>query len=63
MQDRRELMVRSDAAPPNSILEVGHESLITSHYFVGPGGGLRSISVGTAIDRAPFFPTARAAKK
>ena len=32
-------------------------------YFVGKGGPLRSISVGTAIDRAPFFPTARTAKK
>jgi len=30
---------------------------------VGIGGGRRSISVATAIDRAPFFPTARTAKK
>ena len=30
---------------------------------VGMGGGRRSISVATAIDRAPFFPTARTAKK
>ena len=37
----------------------------TVHCFVpvGNGGGRRSISVGTAIDRAPFFPTARTAKK
>jgi hypothetical protein len=30
---------------------------------VGSGGGRRSISVGAAIDRAPFFPTDRTAKK
>jgi hypothetical protein len=30
---------------------------------LGSGGGRRSISVGTAIDRAPFFPTDRTAKK
>ena len=37
----------------------------TVHCFVpvGNGGGRRSISVGAAIDRAPFLPTARTAKK
>src|SRR5436305_2246820 len=30
---------------------------------VGPGGARRSISVGTAIERAPFLPTERTAKK
>jgi hypothetical protein len=29
----------------------------------GGGGGRRFISVGTAIDRDPFLPTARTAKK
>ena len=33
------------------------------YFLVGSGGGLRSISVTTAIERAPFFPTARTAKK
>jgi hypothetical protein len=33
------------------------------YFLVGIGGGLRSISVTTAIERAPFFPTARTAKK
>src|SRR5262245_4411385 len=35
------------------------------HYLVGvgPGGGRRSISVETAIERAPFLPTERTAKK
>src|SRR5258708_2993869 len=39
--------------------------LITDHCLLGEGsgGGLRSISVGAAIDRAPFLPTARTAKK
>jgi hypothetical protein len=31
--------------------------------LLGNGGPRRSISVGTAIDRAPFFPTDRTAKK
>src|ERR1700732_3026149 len=39
--------VRGDAARPG----------------LGGGGGRRSISVGTAMERAPFFPTARTAKK
>jgi hypothetical protein len=33
------------------------------YFLLGIGGGLRSISVTTAIERAPFFPTARTAKK
>jgi hypothetical protein len=39
---------------------LGRSSL---YFLVGSGGGLRSISVTTAIERAPFFPTARTAKK
>jgi len=43
------------------------ERLLNSHCYcfvpAGNGGPRRSISVGTAIDRAPFFPTARTAKK
>jgi hypothetical protein len=42
-----------------------YKLLTTDHCLVpaGSGGGRRSISVGTAIERAPFFPTARTAKK
>ena len=38
---------------------------LTDHCLLGEGsgGGRRSISVGTAIERAPFLPTARTAKK
>ena len=38
---------------------------IVGYYFgaLGSGGGLRSISVGTAMERAPFLPTGRTAKK
>ncbi len=39
--------------------------LAADHCLLGDGngGGRRSISVGTAIERAPFLPTARTAKK
>jgi hypothetical protein len=48
----------------NSSADVPMEANIRALYLlVGSGGGLRSISVTTAIERAPFFPTARTAKK
>jgi hypothetical protein len=39
--------------------------VFATYCFVpaGSGGGRRSISVGTAMERAPFLPTARTAKK
>ncbi len=53
---------------PKMAVPQGHR--LTCHYnlfycFVpaGRGGGRRSISVGTAMERAPFLPTARTAKK
>ena len=50
-------------APPVQILFIDSGKVTAEHYLLVPGGGLRSISVGTAIDRAPFLPTARTAKK
>src|SRR2546429_1538937 len=54
-------------APRQAHLRSGSKSFRTRIDYwllrVGPGGARRSISVGTAIEPAPFLPTERTAKK
>jgi hypothetical protein len=54
-------MGRSGLRPYMSVLRL---SPVVVYFFSAAGAGRRGVGTeGTAIERAPFFPTARTAKK
>ena len=56
-------LIRIYTQTPQSMTVFRSRARFFYYFVLAGGGGRRSISVGTAIERAPFLPTARTAKK